>query len=167
MVGCGGGGLGMTGVAAGSRRAACGAMSVCPVGMLLGNSSVNHVSLCWTSCSHSALILASLLVIGDARLTMLASPASMVCARRVCELVVALPCRPASQGKNVQVAMGKMKESQATAQANIWIILAHSAVKPLEQLEAYNKAIEILSKAQQYSVIDVKLELADLTDILE
>ncbi|CAD7938432.1 unnamed protein product [Amoebophrya sp. A25] len=65
------------------------------------------------------------------------------------------------QGKNVQVAMGKMKESQATAQANIWIILAHSAVKPLEQLEAYNKAVDILSKAQQYSVIDVRLELAD------
>ncbi|CAD7927130.1 unnamed protein product [Amoebophrya sp. A120] len=65
------------------------------------------------------------------------------------------------QGKNVQVAMGKMKESQATAQANIWIILAHSAVKPQEQLDAYKKAIDILQKASQYSVVDVQLELAD------
>lgn len=27
------------------------------------------------------------------------------------------------QGKNVTVAMGKMKESQAKAQANIWLVL--------------------------------------------
>merc|ERR1711920_302471 len=48
------------------------------------------------------------------------------------------------QGKNVVVAMGKMKESQAKPQAMIWLVLANASSKQADQLDAYTKAIEIL-----------------------
>jgi lipopolysaccharide biosynthesis regulator YciM len=65
------------------------------------------------------------------------------------------------QGKNVAVAMGKMKESQAKAQASIWIVLARASSKKTDQLDAFTNAIRILQEAQQPDVVEVRLELAD------
>jgi len=66
-----------------------------------------------------------------------------------------------AQGKNVVVAMGKMKESQAKAQANIWLVLAGASSKPVDQLSAFVKAIEILQNAEQPDVVEVRLQFAD------
>lgn len=65
------------------------------------------------------------------------------------------------QGKNVVVAIGKMKESQASAQAAIWMVLAHASSKRADQLEAYARAVEILQNATQASTVEVRLEFAD------
>eukprot|EP00746_Dinoflagellata_sp_MGD_P126781 gnl/MRDRNA2_/MRDRNA2_61526_c0_seq1.p1 gnl/MRDRNA2_/MRDRNA2_61526_c0~~gnl/MRDRNA2_/MRDRNA2_61526_c0_seq1.p1 ORF type:complete len:2705 (-),score=625.35 gnl/MRDRNA2_/MRDRNA2_61526_c0_seq1:121-7452(-) len=65
------------------------------------------------------------------------------------------------QGKNVVIAMGKMKESQASAQASIWLVLAHASSKRVDQFDAYSKAIEILQNANQASVVEVRMEFAD------
>ena len=45
------------------------------------------------------------------------------------------------QGRNVTVAMSKMRESQATAQANVWLILAHSSSKTADQYDAYVRVV--------------------------
>eukprot|EP00445_Apocalathium_hangoei_P019284 CAMPEP_0203912188 /NCGR_PEP_ID=MMETSP0359-20131031/53276_1 /ASSEMBLY_ACC=CAM_ASM_000338 /TAXON_ID=268821 /ORGANISM="Scrippsiella Hangoei, Strain SHTV-5" /LENGTH=1376 /DNA_ID=CAMNT_0050838069 /DNA_START=64 /DNA_END=4190 /DNA_ORIENTATION=+ len=65
------------------------------------------------------------------------------------------------QGKNVGLAMGKMKESQAKAQAGIWLVLAGASSKPSDQLNAFTKAIEILQNAEQPEVVEVRLQFAD------
>merc|ERR1719440_2429712 len=65
------------------------------------------------------------------------------------------------QGRDVVVAMGKMKETQANAQANIWMVLAHAAAKREDQLIAYQKAAEILQTSAQAKVVEVRMELAD------
>lgn len=65
------------------------------------------------------------------------------------------------QGKEVTIAMGKMKETQANAQANIWLLLAHIAAVPVEQFRAYRQAINLLTSAQQLSVAEIRMELAD------
>jgi len=54
-----------------------------------------------------------------------------------------------------------MKETQATAQANIWLVLAHSSSKRQDQLEAYHKACDTLTAAQQAAVVEVRMDLAD------
>lgn len=65
------------------------------------------------------------------------------------------------RGKNVVVAMGKMKESQARAQANIWLVLAGASAQQSDQLNAYSKAIEILQSAEQPEVVEVRMQFAD------
>jgi len=65
------------------------------------------------------------------------------------------------QGKNVLVAMGKMKETQAKAQAGIWLVLANASKRQADQLNAYMKATEILQDAEQPDVVEVRLQFAD------
>lgn len=65
------------------------------------------------------------------------------------------------QGKNVLVAMGKMKESQAKAQAGIWLVLAGASSKQVDQFNAFMKATDILQDAEQPEVVEVRLQFAD------
>lgn len=65
------------------------------------------------------------------------------------------------QGKNVVVAMSKMKETQAKAQADIWLVLASASSRRSDQLDAYAKAIQILQEAKQADVIEVRLQFGD------
>eukprot|EP00929_Paragymnodinium_shiwhaense_P112627 TRINITY_DN80895_c0_g1_i1.p1 TRINITY_DN80895_c0_g1~~TRINITY_DN80895_c0_g1_i1.p1 ORF type:complete len:2851 (+),score=920.78 TRINITY_DN80895_c0_g1_i1:84-8555(+) len=65
------------------------------------------------------------------------------------------------QGKNVVVAMGKMKETRAKAEASIWMVLAHNSAKLLDQLDAYTNAIQLLQTHEQWEVVEVRMEFAD------
>eukprot|EP00927_Polykrikos_kofoidii_P036873 TRINITY_DN31092_c0_g2_i1.p1 TRINITY_DN31092_c0_g2~~TRINITY_DN31092_c0_g2_i1.p1 ORF type:complete len:2358 (+),score=467.67 TRINITY_DN31092_c0_g2_i1:1061-7075(+) len=65
------------------------------------------------------------------------------------------------QGKNVVIAMSKMKESKAKAEAGIWLVLAQASSKRVDQLNAYNNAIRLLQSAEQTDVVEVRMEFAD------
>ncbi|CEM36106.1 unnamed protein product [Vitrella brassicaformis CCMP3155] len=67
------------------------------------------------------------------------------------------------QGKDVVIAMGKVKESQANVQANLWLTLAHSypSTQHTAHMHAYQKALELLEGAQQLSAVEVRIEIAD------
>ena len=64
-------------------------------------------------------------------------------------------------GKNVLSAISNMKESNASLMAKVWVKLARSSSNPLEQHNAYNKAIEILRKEESVEVVEVLLEYAE------
>lgn len=58
-------------------------------------------------------------------------------------------------------AIANIKEADSSLQAKVWIRLARASTNVLKQFNAYNKAIEILSKEQSVELVEVKIEFSD------
>ena len=53
------------------------------------------------------------------------------------------------------------QESQAKAQANIWLVLVGASSHLKDQLNAFSKAMNVLQAAQQPDVVEVRMQFAD------
>ena len=53
------------------------------------------------------------------------------------------------------------QESQAKAQANIWLVLVSASSQPKDQINAFTKAINVLQAAMQPEVVEVRMQFAD------
>jgi len=64
-------------------------------------------------------------------------------------------------GKNVLSAISNMKEGNGSLMAKVWVKLARSSAKQLEQHSAYNRAIEILRKEESVEVVEILIEYSE------
>ena len=69
----------------------------------------------------------------------------------------AVACRILVDGVGVTLP----QESQAKAQANIWLVLVSASSQPKDQINAFTKAINVLQAAMQPEVVEVRMQFAD------
>ena len=68
---------------------------------------------------------------------------------------------PLWSGPSKSKHLSALQESQAKAQANIWLVLVGASSQLKDQITAFSKAMNVLQAAMQPEVVEVRMQFAD------